>query len=144
MFFAPGRKYAVLGASTNRGKFGNKILRWYINHKLPVKPINPSAEEVEGVKAYPTLNKYIEDLSISDEPIGVSVVTPPQVSFEMFKEVLEKRNGDKIASIWFQPGSFDSKVVKYVIEKLGVSKDSVISNNDCILVSGESKLRDEI
>lgn len=39
-FFASSR-YAVVGASTDRAKFGNKVLRWYQAHGLPVSPINP-------------------------------------------------------------------------------------------------------
>lgn len=39
-FFAATR-YAVVGASNDRSKYGNIVLRWYQQHNVPVTPINP-------------------------------------------------------------------------------------------------------
>ncbi|GAV29006.1 hypothetical protein PMKS-002485 [Pichia membranifaciens] len=58
-FFAKGRTYAVLGASTSPMKFGNRILKWYIDHGLDVVPINPRAEQVCQLRAFKTLNEYL-------------------------------------------------------------------------------------
>lgn len=58
LFFKP-RSVAVIGASTNPKKDGNIILNNIINSDFSgdIYPINPKAEEVLGLKAYPSLEK---------------------------------------------------------------------------------------
>ncbi|WP_456468874.1 CoA-binding protein, partial [Archaeoglobus sp.] len=52
---------AVVGASTNPIKVGNSILRSLIaNKNLRIYPINPNADEIEGLKSYPSLKKLPE------------------------------------------------------------------------------------
>ena len=43
---------AVVGASNDRGKYGNKALRAYKAEGHHVIPINPNEREVEGIPAY--------------------------------------------------------------------------------------------
>jgi len=43
---------AVIGASNNRNKFGNRAVRAYQGQGYTVVPINPHETEVEGLKAY--------------------------------------------------------------------------------------------
>lgn len=144
-FFRSGRKYAVLGASTSPFKFGNRILKWYIRHDLEVIPINPRADKVCDIKAYKTLNEYLSNNKVLDKSISVSVVTAPNVSYELFKEVKDSNNENKIASIWFQPGSYDSKVVDFVRKELEINdENAVIADGECILVSGVTRMRSEI
>lgn len=145
-FFSQGRKYAVLGASTSPFKFGNKILKWYINHSLEVVPINPKEEKVCNIKAVKTLNEYITNSNnngCKDLELSVSVVTSPTVSYKLFEEVKNAGNQDKVHAIWFQPGSYDTKVVDYVKKEFGVSEEklTLIADGDCILVSGALKLK---
>ncbi|MCA8953116.1 MAG: CoA-binding protein, partial [Planctomycetes bacterium] len=47
-FFDVGR-FAVVGASRDREKYGNKVLRCYAQHGLPVIGVNPKLDEAEGV-----------------------------------------------------------------------------------------------
>ena len=54
--FLTGRPHAVVGASRNRNKYGNKVLRCYMQHGRPVYPVNPHATAVEGLTAYPDLS----------------------------------------------------------------------------------------
>ena len=135
-------QFAVLGASTSPLKFGNRVFKWYLSHSLRVTPINPKAESVLNIPTFNTLNAFLDTVP-SGERVGISVVTPPSVSLDLFKEVMGKGesdgNANKVGGVWFQPGSYDSKVLKYVRETMGV--DIVISHGDCILVSGESKMR---
>ena len=78
--FLDGRPHAVVGASTNRDKYGNKALRVYQQNDRTVYPVNPSAMEVEGVQAYP-------DLAALPEPVhGVSIITPPPVTERFVEE----------------------------------------------------------
>jgi len=56
LFFKP-KSVAVIGASKNPKKDGNIILQNLINSDFPreIYPINPTADEVLGKKAYPSL-----------------------------------------------------------------------------------------
>ena len=69
--FLNGSPHAVVGASRDRSKYGNKVLRAYLQSDRTVYPVNPTAVEVEGLTAYP-------DLAALPEAVhGVSVITPP-------------------------------------------------------------------
>ena len=46
---------AVIGASSNRHKYGNKALRAFERQGYTVIPINPNEAEIEGHKAYATV-----------------------------------------------------------------------------------------
>ena len=72
--FLAGDSFAVVGASRNRAKYGNKVLRSYRQAGRRVYPVNPHAREVEGQVCYP-------DLASLPEPVhGVSIITPPAVT----------------------------------------------------------------
>ena len=93
--FLAGKTFAVVGASADGQKFGNKILRCYMDNGFTVYPINPKADEVEGLVAY----KSLADLP---EPVhGVSIVTPPAVT----EKVVSEAATAGIAHIWMQPGA---------------------------------------
>ena len=65
---------AVIGASNNRRKFGNRALRAYRDQGYTVVPINPHEPEVEGLKAY---------ASVLDVPGPIDMATvylPPDVA----------------------------------------------------------------
>jgi predicted CoA-binding protein len=47
--FISSPTFSVLGASSDRAKYGNKVLRWYQSRGLPVTPINPVSLEFEYV-----------------------------------------------------------------------------------------------
>ena len=49
--FLDGSPHAVVGASEDRSKYGNKVLRAYLQNGLDAVPINPKVDEVEGVTA---------------------------------------------------------------------------------------------
>ena len=59
-FLAAG-PWAVVGASTDRSKYGNKVLRCYQQAgKSPVYPVHPKEREIEGLAAYPSLTALPE------------------------------------------------------------------------------------
>ena len=72
--FLEGQRFAVVGASANREKYGNKVLRVYQQNKLDVVPVNPSGGEIEGLTAYADL------ASVPGTIDGVSIITPPKVT----------------------------------------------------------------
>ena len=63
--FLAAESFAVVGASTDRSKYGNKVLRCYQQHGRTVYPINARAAEVEGLKAY---------ASLADLPVKVAAI----------------------------------------------------------------------
>ena len=89
------RVVAVIGASTDRAKFGNKAVRAFLNHGDQVVPINPTEPEVEGLKAY---------RSVLDVPGPVDMATfyvPPKVGEAVIEDVARKG----IREVWLNPGA---------------------------------------
>lgn len=120
--------YAVVGASTNRDKYGNKVFRAYQQTGRDAWPINPRAEEIEGEKAYPDLN------SLPSAPRGVSIITPPKITESVVEEAAEA--GAKF--VWMQPGAESDEAVKKAKEK-GLE---VIADGSCLLVATGYSERD--
>lgn len=119
--FLDGNPFAVVGASQDRSKYGNKVLRAYLQNDLTVYPINPRAEEVEGLRCY-------SDLASLPEPVhGVSIITPPAVTERLVEEV----EAAGIRHIWMQPGAESDRAVEHA-ESLGLN---VIAGGPCILVT---------
>jgi predicted CoA-binding protein len=86
---------AIVGASNDRSKFGNKALRAYAAEGYTVVPINPHEAEVEGVRAYK---------SVLDVPGAVDMATvyvQPEVALDLLDE-FEKKG---IPEIWINPGA---------------------------------------
>jgi uncharacterized protein len=119
--FLAGKRFAVVGASTDREKYGNKVLRVYQQNHLEAVPINPKADEVEGAKAYPDLKSVPGDVD------GVSIITPPAVTEKVVAEALQRG----IKNIWMQPGA-ESAAAIAAAEAAGAN---VIAGGPCILVS---------
>jgi predicted CoA-binding protein len=118
--FLDGDSFAVVGASTDRMKYGNKVLRAYVQRKLMVYPVNPRAEEIEGLKAYRNLAELPTALH------GVSFVTSPAVTLRMLEEACELG----IQHVWMQPGAESPEAVQFG-EAAGMN---VIAGGPCILV----------
>src|SRR5688572_22141484 len=92
---------AVIGASSNRDKFGNKALRAFENQGYTVIPINPNEADVEGHKTY---------RSVLDVPGTVDVATvyvPPRAGVKVMEELAKKGVGE----VWLNPGADGSDVV---------------------------------
>lgn len=85
----------MVGASDDRRKFGNKVLRCYWDHGLEAHPVNPHRDTVEGARCCGRL----ADLTVI--PHGVSLITPPRVSEAIVTEAVALG----IRRLWFQPGA---------------------------------------
>ena len=118
--FLKGSSFAVVGASRDRSKYGNKVLRAYLQKGMTVFPVNPTAGEVEGLKAYPNLTSLPQTVD------GISIVTPPHVTEEAVEEAC--RLG--IKHIWMQPGA-ESKTA---IDRAKACGAEVIAEGPCVLV----------
>jgi predicted CoA-binding protein len=118
-FLASG-PFAVVGASTDRSKYGNKVLRCYVQHGKEVYPINPKAPAVEGLKAYPSL------AALPVKVQAISVITPPAAT----EQVVREAAAAGVTHIWMQPGAESNEAIR-AAESLGMS---VIAGGPCLLV----------
>lgn len=118
--FLGGAPFAVVGASTNREKYGNKVLRCYMQHGHEVYPINPRAKEIEGLESFPDL------ASTPKKPHGISVITPGKIT----EAVVEEAAKVGIENIWMQPGAESDKAISRA-QELGMN---VIAGGPCVLV----------
>jgi len=86
---------AVIGASGDRRKFGNKAVRAFAEAGYSVIPITPHHAEVEGFKAYP---------SVLDVPGAIEMATlyvPASIGEQLVDEIAQKG----IPEIWVNPGA---------------------------------------
>ncbi|KAJ2077889.1 hypothetical protein H4R24_004855 [Coemansia sp. RSA 988] len=133
--FFTSKAFAVVGASANKAKYGNKVLCWYLDMGLPVTPINPTTHDIEGlpcIKSLAELSSNANDSSVKLHQISVSVITPPRIS----EQILRQAAAIGIGHLWFQPGSEPDRLNALATE-LGVN---VIGGGPCILVHGLSLL----
>ena len=92
---------AVIGASQDRAKFGNKCVRAYAAEGWEVYPVNPGADRVEGLEAYASIK------AVPGELQRISVYLPPRVTTGMLPEIADKGAWE----VWFNPGSADPAVL---------------------------------
>jgi len=118
--FLNGSPFAVVGASTDRSKYGNMVLRTYLQKELDVTPVNPKAEKVEGVAAVKSLS------DIGHSVHGISVITPPSVTEKVVEECIQLN----IRNIWMQPGA-ESDAAVTAAQAAGIN---VIHSGPCLLV----------
>ena len=86
---------AVIGASNNREKFGNKAVRAFRDEGHTVIPINPHEREIEGLRSY---------ASVLDVPGPIDMATfyvPPEIGERVIDEVAKKQ----IPEVWLNPGA---------------------------------------
>ena len=117
-FLAVGQ-FAVVGVSTDRAKYGNKVLRCYLQNQLPVVGVHPRLAEVEGVPCVPRLT------DVAGAP-AVSIVAPPAAAAGIVRDAIEKG----VQHLWFQPGAEDAQAVANA-RAAGLS---VIEGGPCVLV----------
>jgi predicted CoA-binding protein len=91
-----GKTVAVVGASADRSKYGNKAVRAFRDAGWTVFPIHPTLDEVEGIAAYPDLDA----LPVS-ELDQVSFYVPPKVGIHVLDQVVRKGPRE----VWLNPGS---------------------------------------
>lgn len=119
-FLAQG-SFAVVGASLDRAKYGNKVLRCYRQHGLPVVGVHPKLTEAEGVAVYPSLRQVPASVR------AASVVAPPAAAMQIVADA----EAMGIQHLWFQPGAEDPAASAAAREK-GIA---VIDDGACLLVA---------
>lgn len=104
------QRVAILGASGDRSKFGNKSLRAHRQAGWQVFPVNPRESVVEGLPAFASL-------AALPEPVErISVYLPPAVTLKLLPEIAAAGAGE----VWFNPGSAD-EAVRAEARRLGMA-----------------------
>ena len=89
-------RIAIIGASADRAKFGNKAVRAYLAGGYQVFPIHPTAKMIEGLPAYHSI------LEVPAEELDrVSLYLPPQIGLQAIEEIARKSVGE----VWLNPGA---------------------------------------
>jgi predicted CoA-binding protein len=92
---------AIIGASTDRSKFGNKAVRAFQQQGYEVFPVNPKEETVEGLRAF----KSIAEVPV--RPQLVSVYLPPPVLLKVLADIAAKGCDE----LWLNPGTESDAVL---------------------------------
>lgn len=124
--FLRASSFAVAGASIDRAKYGNLVLRALVGHAAGdseriVFPLNPNADSVEGIEAYASIDK------LPRVPESLSIVTPPAVTRQIVQDAIQAG----VQYIWMQPGAEDDQA----IELARASGIGVIADGACVLVA---------
>jgi predicted CoA-binding protein len=92
---------AVIGASNDRHKFGNKAVRAFLQQGYTVLPVNPHETTIEGHRAY---------RSVLDFPGTVDMATvyvQPGDGVGVMNDLAQKG----VAEVWLNPGADGEAVV---------------------------------
>src|SRR5688500_11718906 len=92
---------AIIGASNDRSKWGNKSLRAFRQRGYTVYPVNPTEPVVEGLPAYRSIN------DIPTRPEMVSVYVRPQVLLKLLPDIAAKGCDE----LWLNPGTESDAVL---------------------------------
>jgi len=98
---------AIIGASTDRSKFGNKAVRAFVRQGYTVYPVNPKETHIEGLPAF----KSITEVPV--RPNLVSVYLPPPVLLKVLPDIAAKGCDE----LWLNPGT-ESAAVLALAEQL--------------------------
>lgn len=98
---------AVVGASADRRKFGNKCVRAFASAGWTVYPIHPSETEVEGLPVF----RSVGDVP-ADKLDVVSVYLNPKVGLGVLPTFTAKPVGE----VWFNPGAESSELLAKATE----------------------------
>ena len=96
------KNWALVGATSNKGKFGYKIFQVMRNNGLHVLPVNPGLQEIDDQTCYASLADLPEPVE------AVNVVVPPKVALG----ILEECQRLNISKVWLQPGADTAEVVE--------------------------------
>lgn len=119
--FLSSPAFGVVGASTDREKYGNKVLRVYLQHHKKVYPVNPNEKIIEGMACVPDVKSLPADVK------SISIITPPAVTEKIVQQAIAKG----IENIWMQPGAESDAAIKQCED----NHINVIAKGPCLLVT---------
>ena len=118
--FLASPAFGVVGASSDRNKYGNKVLRCYLQNIRTAIPVNPNASTIEGIEAAASVAE------LPDAVRSLSIITPPAVTLHIIEAAIEKG----IKNVWMQPGAESNDSIR-LAEDNGLN---VIADGGCVLV----------
>lgn len=118
--FMTSAAFGVVGASGDRNKYGNKVVRCYQMNGYSVIPVNPKSESIEGIRCVSSVSE------LPDSVQSISIITPPAVT----EAVVEAAIARGIRHIWMQPGAESDRAIARCNEA-GVT---CIADHSCVLV----------
>ena len=118
--FLSSAAFGVAGASANRQKYGNRVLRCYMQNGKRAVPVNPNKTEIEGLACVASVD------GLPSEVRSLSMITPPAVTEQLVPTAI----AHGIKNIWMQPGAESPAAVALCRER-GVN---VIADGSCLLV----------
>jgi len=102
---------AIVGASSDRSKFGNKSVRAHIQQGYEVYPVNPKGGTIEGLVVYQTLSEVpAQHLN------KISVYLPPAIGIKLLDEIAKKQCDELL----FNPGSESDELLERA-QELGLN-----------------------
>jgi predicted CoA-binding protein len=104
------KSVAIIGASNDRSKYGNKAVRAFLEQGYKVYPVNPKETEIEGLPVF----KSIAD--VPGRPDMVSVYVPPDVLLGLLPEIAAKGCDE----LWVNPGAESEEAIAEA-ERLGLN-----------------------
>ena len=110
---------ALVGASNDPSKYGNKILLNLKSKGFNVIPVNTKEEEIDGSPVF----KSVSD--IKECPSIINFVVPPGVGIKITKDLVEKGYDN----FWYQPGAESEEISNYL-----ESKNKNYIDDQCIMV----------
>jgi predicted CoA-binding protein len=120
--FLMAKTIAIIGASRNKKKFGNQVLKNLVSKGYDVYPVNPYAEEIEGIKCYNNVSLLPENVKTA------LIVTPKKETEKTVKELINKG----ITNIWIQQMSETTESIDIALK----SNVNLIANK-CIFMFAE-------
>lgn len=104
------KSVAIIGASADPAKFGNKAVRAFQRQGYTVYPVNPKESAIEGLTCYATIR------DVPERPTKISVYLPPPVLLKVLPDIAA-RGCDEL---WLNPCT-ESDDVLAAAEKLGLN-----------------------
>ncbi|MBI4660433.1 MAG: CoA-binding protein [Verrucomicrobia bacterium] len=104
------KSVAVIGASNDRNKFGNKAVRAFAQQGFSVYPVNLTEHKIEGFPAFRSV------LDVPIRPDLVSVYLPPKRVLEILPQVAQRGCGE----LWLNPGTESDEVLAEA-QRLGLN-----------------------
>jgi predicted CoA-binding protein len=101
---------AVIGASADQTKFGNKAVRAFVKQGYTVYPVNPKEARIEGLPVCKTIG------AVPVRPNLISVYLPPPVLLKLLPEIA----GRGCDELWLNPGTESAEVLAGA-ERLGLN-----------------------
>ena len=95
---------ALVGASNDPKKYGNKILLDLVSKGYNVAPINSKEDTIAGIKSYKNI------LDLKEPPSIINFVVPPSIGLQITKELV-KNNLD---NYWYQPGAESEEISSFL------------------------------